>query len=373
MSFEITTYVKGKLSELDFFQPGKPIEEVEREFNIKNVIKMASNENPIGPSYLAVEAIKNSLQHLGIYPDGNGSFLKEILAEHHNVNVEQIILGNGSEEVMVLIASIFIQKGDEIIISNNEFISYSLIAKKVGAKAIVVPTKNWSYDLMAMLQAVTPRTRLLFIANPKNPTGTRINEKSLTDFLNLLPKSILVVLDEAYFEYVQESDHPNGIALLKKYPNLVVTRTFSKIYGLASLRIGYGVCSSLIASLLNRVRMPFNVNRYAQIAARAAIQDEKHLETSLKINNEGRQQLKAALCEISLDCLPSYGNFITIELGKASQQVYKKLLAEGIIVRPLGSYGMPNHIRVTIGTFEQNKCFVNAFKKVFSKESSYEM
>lgn len=372
MDYNTISIAEKKIEGLSIFKPGKPIKEVEIEFNITNVIKLASNENPIGPSNFAIEVIKKSLKDLRLYPDGNSSLLKEKLANIHKINCDQITLGNGSEEVMNLIANIFTKKNDDIIISQNEFITYSLIAKKVGANSIAVPTKNWAYDLDEMLQSITPRTRLIFIANPKNPTGTRVNIGNLIKFLNAVPQRVLVVLDEAYFEYVQEKDHPNGVSLIENYPNLIVTRTFSKIYGLANLRIGYSISNPLIASLLNRVRMPFNINGLAQVAAEAALNDKEHIKSSLKVYQMGKKQIQDGLININLPYLPSFCNFITIELNKPSNFLYNELLSEGIIVRPLEIYGMPNHLRITIGTYKQNERFIKTLTKIKSKKYYYE-
>jgi histidinol-phosphate aminotransferase len=343
--------------------PGKPVEELEREYGVRNAIKLASNENPLGPSPLALEAARRALSEVARYPDGNGFALKRALAAKHGVALEQITLGNGSNDILELTARAFLTPNHEVVFSGHAFAVYPIVTQAVGARAVVTPAKNWGHDLEAMRAAVNARTRLVFIANPNNPTGTWLRAAELQAFLASLPSHVIAVLDEAYFEYVREPDYPDGAGWLSRFPSLIVTRTFSKAYGLAGLRVGYGLSSAEIADVLNRVRQPFNVNSIALSAATAACADRDHIERSVRLNSEGMRQLVDGFGALGLGYIPSAGNFVCVDLGKPALPVYERLLREGVIVRPVANYGMPNHLRVTVGLPEENQRFLDALRK----------
>lgn len=362
--------VKG-VQELQPYLPGKPIEELERELGVKNILKLASNENPLGPSTMVLDALNASDLHLDLYPDGNGFVLKQKLSEKLGVKMSQITLGNGSNDVLDMVARAFLCKGREAIYSEYAFAVYPISVKAVGASAQVskaLPDDHennpYGHDLEAMKSLITGNTRVIFIANPNNPTGTWLNSQELDDFIAYVPQNIIVVVDEAYFEYVEETDYPDTLQWLEKYPNLIVTRTFSKIYALAGLRVGYAVCSEEIADLLNRVRQPFNVNTPALIAATAALDDEEHLQRCREINIKGIKFWRAACQYRGLEYIPGVGNFITIDLEQDAAPVYEALLREGVIVRPIANYGLPNHLRITVSTPEENQQCLDALDKV---------
>lgn len=351
------------------YQPGKPIEELQREFGLDDVIKLASNENPLGPSPVALAAIKQELNELSRYPDGNGFTLKEKLCRKLSVNPGQITLGNGSNDILEFVARTFVPPGEEIIFSEYSFAVYPLITQAIGARAQVVPAKDWGNDLQGILERINQKTRLVFIANPNNPTGTWLTSKELASFMKQVPEKVIVVLDEAYFEYACHPlmgirDFPDGVSLLSQYENLIVSRTFSKAYGLAGLRVGYGISNPVIAELMNRVRQPFNVNSLALAAATAALDDQQHIETSVETNKTGMDQLVRAFDIISLPHIPSAANFISFDLGRPAAPIYLELLKRGVIVRPVANYSMPNHLRVTIGTTKENEIFINALTEV---------
>lgn len=344
------------------YQPGKPIEELECELGITSSIKLASNENPIGPSYKAIEAAQKALQKLHIYPDGGCYDLKMALASFLSVQSNQITVGNGSENILELIVKAYLNKDNTAIISQYAFLTIPILIQSYGAHAKVIPAHNWSHDIHQMLAAIDEKTRVLFLVNPNNPTGTYINTKDFMHLMESVPKHVLVVVDEAYSEYIAIADYPNALQFIDQYPNLIVTRTFSKVYGLAGLRLGYSVSSVEIADILNRSRLPFNVNSIAATAACAALKDQTHVKTSVELNQRGLIQLTDGLQQLNLEYIPSLGNFITINV-KDAMLVYQNLLYEGVIVRPLTAYNMPHHIRVTIGTPEQNDRFLKAIKK----------
>ena len=353
----ITPGVRG----LQPYIPGKPIEELERDYGVKNAIKLASNENPLGASPKALAAAQAALSEIARYPDGGGFALKRALAAKLEVQANQITLGNGSNDILEFVTRSFVTAQDEVIFSQHAFAVYPIVTQAVGAKAVEVPARQWGHDLGAMRAAITARTRLVFIANPNNPTGTWLRSTALREFLDTVPAKVIVVLDEAYFEYVEESDYPNTIEWLARYPNLVCARTFSKIYGLAGLRVGYGVSSAAIAEVLNRVRQPFNVNNIAQAAAIAALADSEHVQKTRRMNSDGMRQLVAGFNELNLPYIPSVGNFVCVEVGEAAV-AYERLLRAGVIVRPVANYGMPRHLRVTVGLPQENQRFLDALK-----------
>ena len=349
------------------YQPGKPIEEVEQELGLSDVIKLASNENPLGPGALARAAFAACSDSLGRYPDSNGSALKATLARHLRVAETALTLGNGSNDVLELIARGFMNPAHEVVFSEHAFLVYALVTQAVGARAIVTPARRFGHDLEAMARAIGPRTRVVFIANPNNPTGTWIAHRPLEAFLQAVPADVLVVVDEAYFEYVEEPEYPNCIPWVGRYPNLIVTRTFSKIYGLAALRVGYAVSNPVIADLLNRVRQPFNVNMPAQRAAIAALRDNEHLAKSLALNRNGLAQLEYGLQRLGLRYIPSVGNFICVDVGRSGTDVYQALLRKGVIARSVDNYGMANHLRVTVGREAEISRFIEALRSVLRR------
>ena len=353
------------------YQAGKPIDELKREYGVSDVIKLASNENPLGPSPKVLSAIESELAELSRYPDGNGFDLKSVLAKKYDIDVDQITLGNGSNDILEILTRAFVTPEHEVIFSQHAFVVYPIVTQAVGAKAVVVPAKNWGHDLDAMQQAITDKTRVIFIANPNNPTGTWLGQKELTSFLESTPKNVLVVLDEAYFEFadsdVSAEDYPNGIELTKIFSNLIVTRTFSKAYGLAGLRVGYSISNNQVADALNRVRQPFNVNSLALKAAEVALNDIDYLAKGLMLNTDGMSFLTSAFSDMGLTYIPSVGNFICVNVGDNAMKVYDDLLYQGVIVRPVANYEIPEYLRVTIGTEKENERFITALKKVLNK------
>ncbi len=365
MACDLLNLATPGVTGLQPYQPGKPIEELERELGIDNIIKLASNENPLGPGVKAKQAIL-STSEISRYPDGNAHGLKMALAKYHDVNNDQITIGNGSNEILELITRAITEPQHEIIFSDHAFAVYPLVTQAVGAKAIVVPAKDWGHDIVAMQAAINKNSRVMFIANPNNPTGTWLGKQKLRTLLESSPEHMVIVVDEAYFEYVQEDDYPNCVQWVNEFPHLLVTRTFSKAFGLAGLRIGYGISHKDIADLMNRVRQPFNVNNPALSAAEAALADSEHLQQSVKLNQTGMQQLTSAFDRMGLQYIPSVGNFICVDVEQSGMEIYKKLLHEGVIVRPVDNYGMPNHLRITIGLEEENEKFINALDKVLT-------
>jgi len=354
------------------YQPGKPVAELEREFGIRNAVKLASNENPLGPSPRAVAAAQTVLQDITRYPAGSGYLLAQRLAEHHGIERDCITLGNGSNDVLDLVARVFLTPAHAAVYSQYAFAVYPIAVQAVGAQARVAPAHDGSrgpaygHDLEAMARLVDADTRLVFIANPNNPTGTWLAAAELEGFIAALPAHVLVVVDEAYFEYVAHADYPDTSRWLQRFPNLIVTRTFSKAYGLAGLRVGYALSHPGVAALLNRVRQPFNVNLAAQAAALAALDDHEHLDRSIRSNHEGMFQLLTGVRQLGLGCIESAGNFLAVDTGRSGIEVYNALLQEGVIVRPMANYGMPNHLRVTIGSTAENERFLAALQKVLA-------
>lgn len=348
------------------YVPGKPIEELERELGLSDIVKLASNENPLGANPTVAKAIHTILAELTRYPDGNAFRLKALLAEKLSVTPQHITLGNGSNELLELVARTFLTPELEVVFSQHAFAVYPIVTQAVGATARVVPAKNYGHDLSAMSAQINDKTRLVFIANPNNPTGTLLAPDELEAFIQGLPSSVLCVLDEAYYEYVAADQRADSIAWLDKYPNLIITRTFSKAYGLAGLRVGYSLSSPEIADLLNRVRQPFNNNMLALTAAEAALLDSDFLDRTVAANNAGMKQLTEAFRSMGLEWIPSAGNFVSVDLGKPAMPIYEALLRKGVIVRPVANYEMPNHLRVSIGTEAENQTFIDALKQVLN-------
>jgi histidinol-phosphate aminotransferase len=347
------------------YEPGKPIEEVEREYGIANSVKLASNENPLGPSPKALAAIREKLDHLHLYPDGDCFYLKRGLAQKLAVAPDTLICGNGSNEIIELAARTFLRPGDEAVMAEQAFVVYQLIVQAVGGKSKAVPLRDYVHDLAAIAEAVTPQTRLVFLANPNNPTGTIFRREEWERFLGRISKNILLIVDEAYFEYVQDRDYPDSLKYHEPDRAILTLRTFSKLYGLAGLRIGYGVGSKEIIAMMQRVRQPFNVNAAAQWAALAALDDSEHVQRSLEVNRAGLDYLQAEFQNLGLEFVPSQGNFILVRVGRG-QEVFQQLLGRGVIVRPMGGYRFPEHVRVTVGTMAENQKLIDALQKVIS-------
>lgn len=348
------------------YQPGKPISELQRELGLTDIVKLASNENPLGPSDKVKQEIQANFSDLSRYPDGNGFALKAALSAKWGVNSNQITLGNGSNEILELLARAFLTTTSEVVFSQHAFAVYPLVTQAVGAIAKVIPAQNYGHDLPAMLAAITDKTRLVFIANPNNPTGTYLTEQALSKFLDALPGHCICVLDEAYFEYVSKDDYPDSVSWLADYANLIITRTFSKAYGLAGLRIGYSLSSAEMADILNRVRQPFNNNALALAAAEVAINDTDYLAATIALNNAGMQFLTSAFAEMGLSWIESLGNFVSVDLQREAATINTALLHKGVIVRPVANYAMPNHLRISIGTQAENEFFITTLKAVLA-------
>jgi len=366
MTLDLSKLAHAGVRALRPYEPGKPIDELERELGVRNIVKLASNENPLGPSRQAIAALQNELAELNLYPDGNAFNLKQALSGRLNVDPAQLTIGNGSSDILDFVLRAFVTSEHEVMFSEHAFAMYPILTRIVGAKPVQVEAREWGHDLDAMAAAITQATRVVFIANPNNPTGTWLTKNELLSFLDRIPEEVLVVLDEAYFEYVEEPEYPNGVQLVASYPNLVVTRTFSKVYGLAGLRVGYGVSSAEIADYLNRVRPPFNTNQLALVAAEHALKDNEHLRKSIELNREGMKQLVTAFEQRRIEYIPSVGNFISAKMPRPGKTVFDALLHEGVIVRPVDNYGMPDYLRVTIGTEEENNKFISALNKVLA-------
>jgi histidinol-phosphate aminotransferase len=351
------------------YVPGKPLEELEREYGIRDSIKLASNENPLGPGPRALAAIAEASREIGLYPDGSGFKLKQALARKHGCGIDCITLGNGSNDVLVLIAEAFLSPQSEAVYSQYTFAVYPIAVQATGATARVAPANPadhampLGHDLAAMAQLIGERTRLVFVANPNNPTGTWVGADALKRFLAAVPEQTLVVVDEAYIEYVSEPAFPDASRWLSEFQNLIVTRTFSKVYGLAGLRVGYALSHPAVADMLNRVRQPFNVNSIALAASLAALDDSEHLRKSVENNRAGMAQLRAGFDALGVRHLPSAGNFVMIDCGRPAAAVYEAMLRQGVIVRPVGNYQLPNHLRITIGTRGQNERMLAALKR----------
>jgi len=368
LSCDYIALANSGIQALQPYQAGKPIDELQRELGLEHIVKLASNENPLGPSQQVLDAVNKAAADITRYPDSNGFELKQALAEKLALAPQQITLGNGSNDVLDLIARAYLEPGKSAVFSQHAFIVYPIAVQACGARAIVTKAQNWGHNLNAMIDAIADDTRLVFIANPNNPTGTTVDEAALVDFLDKVPADVVVVLDEAYIEYTDGAEGAvDGVALLAHYPNLIVTRTFSKAYGLAAMRIGYGLASAQITDVLNRVRAPFNVNSLALAAAKAALADEDYLQRGRAVNRAGMQQLTQGLRAQGLSYIPSAGNFIAVEFKGDCGEIYRQLLEEGVIVRPIGAYQMPQHLRISIGLEQENALLLAALKKVLKQ------
>jgi len=342
------------------YSPGKPLDELERELGISGSIKLASNENPLGPSPRAVAAVKKTVADVNRYPDGSGYHLTQALAKKYGVEPSRIILGNGSNELIELSVRAFVQPGDQVVSADPSFVVYRMVTQAAGGANVVVPCREGRHDLDAMAERITPRTRIVFIANPNNPTGCMNTAAELDRFLGRVPDHVLVAMDEAYCEYVTHADYPDTLEQLGQGKNLLVLRTFSKIHGLAGLRIGYGIAAPEVVGTMNRVRQPFNTNALAQAGALAALGDYKHVEKSIAMNNEGKKFLCQSFERLNVTYLPTEANFVYFETQRDGRELYDALLRTGVIIRPMGE----RHLRVTIGLPEENQRFITELEKI---------
>ncbi|MFC6166209.1 histidinol-phosphate transaminase [Acinetobacter terrestris] len=353
------------ISKLKPYQPGKPISELERELGITDIVKLASNENPLGCSDKVKQAVAAELAEIGRYPDGGGFILKDQIQAQFGVTADRITLGNGSNDLLEMFARAFVSSSDSVVYSQHAFAVYALVTQAINAKAIEVPAKGFAHDLDAMAAAIQANTKLVFIANPNNPTGTWFEEAEFEAFMQKVPANVIVVLDEAYVEYFPENF--NSLKFLEQYPNIIVSRTLSKCYGLAALRVGFALASAEVTDYLNRIRQPFNVNHLAMVAAVAALKDEDFIEQSRVVNKAGMKQLEQGFAALGLDYVPSRANFILVDVQADPAQTFNALLKEGVIVRPVG---ITNHLRVSIGTEAENAKFLTALAKVLNLTSS---
>jgi histidinol-phosphate aminotransferase len=357
----------AQLRELAVYEPGKPIEETARELKVDpaKIVKLASNENPLGPSPKAVKAMRAALNQTQLYPDGGGFYLRNALAERLGLSPENIILGNGSNEIIEFLGHAFLKTDEEVIASEHAFIAYKLVAALFGARIIETFSPNYAHHLDGMLAAITRNTRLVFIANPNNPTGTLLSEDKIDNYMARVPKNVVTVFDEAYYEFIDGP--PDTLKYVREGRNIIVLRTFSKIHGLAGARVGYGIARREMIEVLHKTRQPFNVNVLAQIGALAALQDKAHEQKTKQVVDEGRAYLEEQFAGLSLKFVPSSANFIMVNVGDGPA-TFKKLLARNIIVRPLKGYNLPEWVRISIGTMKQNKKCIAALKEVLSKD-----
>ena len=350
----------AQIKQLHPYSPGKPVEELERELGVRNAYKLASNENPLGCSPRARQALQQALTQIELYPDANAFYLKQRLAQKLGVGENQITIGNGSNDVLALIARTFLDGSRGAVFSAYSFMVYAMVTQACGARKQIAPALSFTseqpygHDLEAMLEQIDEQTRVVFVANPNNPTGTWVNHQALEDFVKRMPAHIAIIIDEAYFEYVDLDDYPNTMNWVDQYPNLIVTRTFSKIYGLAGLRLGYAVSSPDLCDLFNRVRQPFNGNSLALVAAMAALDDDEFVRNSRKTNQHGLQLLHHWFESQGIGYIPSVGNFVCVRFGEDTERIYQALLENGIIVRPVANYGLSEFLRISVGTEEQN-------------------
>ena len=362
----INKMARKNILDISPYKPGKPIEEVARELGLKKIIKLASNESPLGPSPEARKAIRSSIKDLSLYPDGSTRMLREAIAETWGIDSGKVLVGNGSNEIIELVLRTFLNEGEEVITSKSSFLVYPLATQVCNGKIIQVPMNYYTYDLDAIAKAVTSKTKIIFIANPNNPTGTMVGEKEVESFIKKIPEHVIIVFDEAYGELADPKRFPNSLKYIKHGKNVVMLRTFSKIYGLAGLRVGYGIASEDMIGLMNKVRQPFNVNSVAQIAARAALKDDTYRHKMISLVGEGRQYFYKEFYKMGLFYVPSEANFVLVNVGDG-KRVFNELLKKGVIVREMAEYEFPEFVRVTIGTMAQNKIFIRALKEVLHK------
>jgi histidinol-phosphate aminotransferase len=356
-------YANPQLRELVAYEPGKPVEDLARELGLPpgEIIKLASNENPLGPSPAARQAMIDTIDRAHFYPDGGGYYLREAVAEQLGLSMANVILGNGSNEIIEFLGHAYLQPGDEVVVAKHSFAVYRLMAQLFGAKVVDVPDPDFIADLDGMLAAITPRTKEVFIANPNNPTGTMVFQDDIDRFMERVPEHVMVVFDEAYFEFLDEP--PDVLKYVRAGRNVVVLRTFSKIQGLANLRIGYGLAAAEIIEVLQKARQPFNANGIAQAGALAGLRDQAHMDATRRVTREGRDFFQAEFLEMNLEFVPSHANFVLVRVGDG-KKVFDALLRRGLIVRAMGSYGLPEWIRVSVGTMPQNKAFIAALREL---------
>lgn len=366
----VSDMANGYIKSLRPYVPGKPASWLEKHYGIKHAVKLSSNENPLGPSPKVMAMLHTFDGDLAQYPDGSSYELTQALAEKHQVLPEQITIGSGSEEIIRFVIQTFAKPGEQILVPEYSFIAYELCAKSMNVEVVKAPLTDWQVDSQAIIQAVNNKTKVIFIANPGNPTGTYINPEQLASVLNAVSERVIVVVDEAYFEYMTQADYPQTEQLLKHYPNLVIMRTFSKAYGLAGLRIGYSLSNSEVANLFNRIRFPFNTNTLAQKAAFIALTDKAHIEQGVQINEQGRQQYTEYFASKGIKVISKAANFVTIDLEAPAKPINEALLKHGIIVRDLYPYGLEQLLRITIGTQSQNQACIEAFEKVLTRRDS---
>ncbi len=359
--------IREEILDIKPYVPGKPIEEVKRELGLDDVIKMASNENPVGPSKEAIKTMQEVAKQVHIYPDGNCHVLRRSLSDKLGVEEEQLIFGNGSDGLLSLVAEAFLASNDEVIMAEPSFSQYEFVTNVMGGEIVTVPLDNYTHDLSAMLEAITDKTKLIFVCNPNNPTGTIVDRTEIEEFLTKVPEDIVVIFDEAYKEYVDTGEYPESLNYLDEYNNIIVLRTFSKAYALAGLRIGYGIANEELIGYMNRVRHPFNVNLMAQRAAEAALKDEEHLNKSKQVNETGKEYLYQEFKRLGLDYVPTQTNFILVDIEEDAGKVFENMLKEGVIIRNAQAFGYETKIRVTVGTEEQNKRFIETLEKVLNK------
>ena len=352
------------------YEPGKPIEELERELGIHDAIKLASNENPLPPSERVQKAIAGALGDLNRYPDGSGFYLRQALAKKHGLTTDHVVLGNGSNELIELLVRAFLRPGDEAVVPHPSFVVYPMIVQASGGIRVMVMLKDYKLDLDAMARAITPMTKLVFIANPNNPTATMVTAEEVEGFMHKVPERTIVVFDEAYIEFALGPDFPDSLAYIKQGRKVVVLRTFSKAASLAGLRVGYAVADPDAISLMNRIRQPFNVNSLAQAAALAALEDESHILECVRMIEAGRHYLYDEFKALGLKYVPARANFILVDVGRSAAEIYQKLLLQGVIVRPMTSFGMESALRVTVGTPEENRRLIKALKTVLGSKSA---
>ncbi|MFH1411249.1 MAG: histidinol-phosphate transaminase [Candidatus Omnitrophota bacterium] len=353
---------RKELENVTPYQPGKPIEEVKREMGLKDVIKLASNESAVSPSPKVLKAVKEAAKDINRYPDGGSFYLKKAISGKFSVPQDNIVLGNGSDELIVLALRAFVTEGEEVIVSSPTFLVYSIAASVVGAKVVTVPAKELRYDLGSILRAVTPRTRMIFIANPDNPTGSYLSKAEISGFVEKVPENVILFIDEAYYEFGPDrGSNDEMVSVQRPDKNIIRTRTFSKAYGLAGLRIGYGFARKDIAAAINKVREPFNINSLAQTAAIAALDDEAYMKMSVDLVNKEKNKLFRAMESMDVRAVPSSTNFILIETFRDSMKIFKFLLERGIIVREMSSWGFKGFVRVTVGTKKENEKFLRIF------------
>jgi len=352
------------------YEPGKPIEELEREIGVHDAIKLASNENPLAPSERVQKAIAAALGSLNRYPDGSGFYLRQALAKKHGFTQDQVFLGNGSNELIELAVRTFLKPGDEAIVPHPSFVVYPMIVQAAGGIRVMVMLKDYRLDLEAMARAITPMTKMVFVANPNNPTATMVTADEVEAFMARVPERTIVIFDEAYIEFAMGPDFPDTLNYVKQGRKVIVLRTFSKAASLAGLRVGYGIADADAVSLMNRIRQPFNVNSLAQVAALAALDDESHVLECVRMIEAGRHYLYDEFNNLGVKYVPSRANFILVDVGRSASDIYQRLLKEGVIVRPMTPFGMESALRVTVGTPQENRRLVKALKSVLGKTTA---